>query len=398
MNRNRLSLTFSRYVFWHLMTRVLTYLFLLMLLISIIDIAELFRRVGDKEGISFLTVLIMQGVKTPSTIPFLLPFSVLFGAMHSFHSLRNQNEIVIARTSGLSLFKLMIPPMIFAFVYAVFALVVVDPVSSATSQRYDVMEKKIFGSGGRNLTVSTDGIWFRDQNNTFATIIHGDGVDGTVAEVINPVVYVFDKNNRILNRYYPEKMLLKDKYWEVNGGVMMGPAGRVTSLDTAQIDTTLTRRDLNHSNKRPETIALISLWGYISVLERTGLPSLGHESYFYSKLALPFVLIGMVMIAGRFTLILTGRRRATHLIVFSIVFGVLFYFLNDFLYVMGTTGRLPPIIAGLAPGIIMSVLGTGMLISVKMTVQVLFKKLIIDILLSIIVRIFRIIFLTWFIF
>ena len=73
-------------------------------------------------------------------------------------------------------------------------------------------------------------------------------------------------------------MLLKDKYWEVNGGVMMGPAGRVTSLDTAQIDTTRTRRDLNHSNKRPETIALISLWGYISVLERTGLPSLGHES------------------------------------------------------------------------------------------------------------------------
>ena len=40
MNRNRLSLTFSRYVFWHLMTRVLTYLFLLMLLISIIDIAD----------------------------------------------------------------------------------------------------------------------------------------------------------------------------------------------------------------------------------------------------------------------------------------------------------------------------------------------------------------------
>ena len=53
MNRNRLSLTFSRYVFWHLMTRVLTYLFLLMLLISIIDIAELFRRVGEGKGSVF---------------------------------------------------------------------------------------------------------------------------------------------------------------------------------------------------------------------------------------------------------------------------------------------------------------------------------------------------------
>ena len=69
----------------------------------------------------------------------------------------------------------------------------------------------------------------------------------------------------------------------------------------------------------------------------------------------------MVMIAGRFTLILTGRRRATHLIVFSIVFGVLFYFLNDFLY-YGDIRAPAPIIAGLAPGMIMSVLGTGMLI------------------------------------
>lgn len=362
MNGTRLSITFSRYVFWHLMLRVLLFLMGGIVLIGLIDIAELFRRVGDKEGVGFLTVLVMQGVKTPSTIPFLLPFSVLFGAMHSFHSLRAQNEIVIARTSGMSLLKLMVPPIVFALVYAVFALVVIDPVSTATSQRYDVMEKQIFGSGGRNLTVSTEGIWFRDQNKRYATIIHGDAIDSAAAEVINPVLYTFDDNDLILNRYYPEKMVLKDRFWDIEGGIMMGPAGRVTPIERAQIDTTLTRRDLSHSNKRPETIPLFSLWNYISVLERTGLPSLGYESYLYSKLALPFVLIGMVMIAGRFTLILTGRRKATHILVFSIVFGVLFYFLNDFLYVMGTSGRLPPPIAGFAPGVIMTVLGTGLLI------------------------------------
>lgn len=362
MNRNRLSITLSRYLFWHMMMRVLLVMLGGIVLIGIIDIAELFRRVGDKEGVGFLTVLVMQGVKTPSTIPFMLPFSVLFGAMYSFHTLRAQNEIVIARTSGLSLLKLMIPPIVFAVIYAIFALVVIDPVSSATSKRYDVMEQEILGSGGRNLSVSTEGIWFRDQNKRYATIIHGDAIDSASSEIINPVVYTFDQNERILNRYYPESMILQENYWDLQGGLMMGPVGRVTPIDHAQIDTTLTARDLSHSNKRPETIPLFSLWNYISVLERTGLPSLGYESYLYSKLALPFVLIGMVMIAGRFTLTLSGRRKTTHVLVFSIVFGVLFYFLNDFLYVMGTSGRLPPLIAGFAPGFTMTVLGTGLLI------------------------------------
>jgi lipopolysaccharide export system permease protein len=331
-------------------------------LIGIIDIVELFRRVGDKEGVGFLTVLVMQGVKTPSTIPFLLPFSALFGAMYSFYSLRSQNEIVIARTSGLSLIKLMMPAIFFAFIYGVFALLVIDPVSSATNQRYDTMEKEILGSGGRNLTVSTEGIWFRDQNSSYATIIHGSAIDNSAAEVLNPVIYTFDNNDRIINRYYPDRMLLKEGYWEIEGGITLGQAGRVSELDRDQIETTLTRRDLNRSNKRPETIALFSLWNYISVLERTGLPSLGYEAYLYSKLALPFVLIGMVMIAGRFTLPLTGRRKVTHLLVFSICLGVLFYFLNDFLYVMGSSGRLPPPIAGFAPGVTMTVLGAGLLI------------------------------------
>ena len=362
MNGNRISITFSRYVFWHLMVRVLLFLLGGIALISIIDIAELFRRIGDKEDVGFLTVLIMQGIKTPSTIPFMLPFSVLFGALHSFHALRTQNEVVIARTSGLSLIKFMVPPIVFAVVYGVFAWVVIDPVSSATSQRYDVMEKQILGSSGRNLTVSTDGIWFRDQNSTIATIIHGDAIDAEAAEVINPVIYVFDDKNRILSRYYPDQMTLKDSYWQIEGGFMMGTAGRVTPVDVAQVDTSLTRRDLNNSNKRPETLSLISLWQYISVLERTGLPSLGHESYLYSKLALPLVLVGMVMIAGRFTLSLTGRRRVTHVIVFAILIGVLFYFLNDLLYVMGTSGRLPPAVAGLAPGIIMTMLGGALLL------------------------------------
>jgi len=71
--------------------------------------------------------------------------------------------------------------------------------------------------------------------------------------------------------------------------------------------------------------------------------------------------VGMIMIAGRFTLVYSNRQGWTHLVVLTLGLGLVFYFFKDFLYVLGSSGRLPPVLAGSAPGIIMISLGTGLL-------------------------------------
>ncbi|MCE2517051.1 MAG: hypothetical protein J4F41_04290, partial [Alphaproteobacteria bacterium] len=57
-----------------------------------------------------------------------------------------------------------------------------------------------------------------------------------------------------------------------------------------------------------------------------------------------------------------GRATWGHLITVGIGVGLVFYFMKDFLYVMGTSGRLPPFVAGFAPGVIMVTLGIALLI------------------------------------
>lgn len=361
MNRINISQILFRYMVWHLMVRVLLALAAIVTIVGIIDTAELFRRVSDKQGVSSITVLAMEAMKMPSTIPELLPFGVLIGAIISFQKLRLSNEIMIARTSGLSLIRLIFAPSVFAFGFAIFALIVIDPIASATSKRYENMEREVFGASGRNLSVSTEGIWFRDQTPNLSVIIHGEAIGSDYASITKPTLYSFDSNLEIIARYYPDELLLKEGYWELQGGFYMARNGKITPIEGRQIQTTLRQRDLSHSNKKPETIPIFELWNYIEVLERAGLPTLGHASYLYSQLALPFVLIGMVMIVGRFTLSFTKRSGWTHLVTFSLVSGLLFYFIKDFLYVMGTSGRLSPFVAGFAPGMIMICLGTVLL-------------------------------------
>lgn len=362
MNTTRLSFTLTKYLIRHSGLRILLAIGIIVTTIAVIDTAELFRRVSNKEAVSAVSVLFMEGIKLPSTLPTLIPFGVLIGLIASFQKLRSSNEVVIARTNGISLIKLSIPASIFVLGLSLFSLIVIDPIASATKKRYLNLEEQIFGGNGRNLTVSTEGIWLRDRNSNLTMIIHGDGINTADVSLINPLVYTFDMDNTLISRFYPETLSLKKGYWEISGGNVIRQDGKVQTVDETQISSSLSQRDLTHSNKRPETIPIFELWGYIDVLEQAGLPSLGHSSYLYYQLSTPLVLIGMVLIVARFTLSPTGRVGWGHLVIFTIVTGLVFYFAKDLLYVMGASGRLPPFVAGFAPGVMMMGIGIVLLI------------------------------------
>ena len=355
------SLILFRYMFFHQTKMVAMALLGILAIFGVLDMAELYRRASEKEGIPLLTVFLMEAFKIPSMLPELIPFAVLIGSILSYHRMRLSNEIAIARTSGLSQIRLVFPGSMFALALSVIMLVVLDPIASATSARYDAMEDEAFGSGSRNLTVSTEGVWFLDQGGSVSRIIHGESIGLLESSISNPVVYSIDAEDRIIARYYPEEMTLRDGFWDLRGGQYMDEDGQVFPMEDRQILTDLRQRDLSNSNKPPDTVPLLELWNYIEVLQSAGLPTLGHASYLYAQLSLPLVLIGMVMIVAWLTLGFRSRGGWVHLVVLSIVSGLIFYFIKDFLHVMGTSGRLPPIVAGFAPGLIMVCLGTALL-------------------------------------
>jgi len=361
MNKSRLSMTLMLYLMRHTGLRILAATGAVVMLVAIIDTSELFRRVSNKESVTSFSVLMMEAVKIPSTLPLLIPFGVLIGLIISFQKLRSTNEIVIARTNGLSLLKIATGPIILVSLLSLLALIIIDPIASATRKRYEALEENLFGGNGRNLTVSTEGIWFRDRNENIGMIIHGDEIDTQSLALINPLVYTFDQDNKLIARYYPESLALDEGYWRITGGDVIDQTGKATAVDETIIKSSLSQRDLTHSNKRPETIPLFELWGYIDVLNKAGLPSLAHSSYLYYQLSTPFLLIGIVLIVARFTLNLTSRKGWGHMFIFTVTFCLGLYFIKDLLYVMGSSGRIHPFIAGFSPSFLMIIIGTGLL-------------------------------------
>ncbi len=357
-----LPLTLTFYIMRHTASRILLSIVAIIIIFAVFDTVEIFRQLSDKAGRSTFSVFSLELTRLPSILPTLIPYGVLIGLVISFQSLRISNQIIVARTNGLSLLKIITGPVICVLALAIFTLAAIDPIASATRKRYEQMEQAIFGNKARNLTVSTEGIWLRDRNDNNAMIIHGDEINTDNFHLNNALVYTFAADGTLDSRYYPEKLSLQDGYWQIDGGKIIHTDGTVAPNQSVKLISSLSQDDLTRSNKRPETIPIVELWRYIDVLNKAGLPSLAHSSYLYYQLSLPLILAGMVMIVGSLTLSITARVGWGKITLGAIVLGLGFYFAQDFLYNMGKSGRLSPLIAGFAPGVLMIAFGTVSLI------------------------------------
>ena len=84
----------------------------------------------------------------------MLPFAILFGTMLAFWRLTRNNELVIARAAGVSVWQFLTPAVLVALLVGIFAVTVFDPVASFTQAAYEKLESRVLRQGSDQLLVS----------------------------------------------------------------------------------------------------------------------------------------------------------------------------------------------------------------------------------------------------
>ena len=77
---------------------------------------QLMRRAADIPNLSAWMVAKTSFFRVPQLTERLLPFSVLVGAMSCYLALSRRNELVVARSAGMSAWQFVAPALIVAFV------------------------------------------------------------------------------------------------------------------------------------------------------------------------------------------------------------------------------------------------------------------------------------------
>ena len=107
---------------------------------------------------------------------------------------------------------------------------------------------------------------------------------------------------------------------------------------------------------------------FISLLKESGFSATKHQMYLYKTIFLPLYLIGLILIAGSFTIKFTKTKAKTFfLILTGTITGFLIHILSETIYSLVIAGKLPTLLASLSPSIITIMVGVYFVIHFEQT-------------------------------
>ena len=279
-------------------------------------------------------------------IPMFLPLAVFMGTLVAFYNLTKSSELIIISGAGLSPFQISRPFLFGAFVVGLFTAAIINPLSVGFTTR---------NLTNNQLKLIDNAIWLREASNDGFLTARADGLNVSKNKdiIFNDITILLqDKNFKLRERISTNRATLSHNGIDTNTATIINSDG-ITKHESRHIDTQLTPETILDRYLQPNQISFWKLPSFISKMNNIGISARGHLVQFWTLLFLPLNMMAMVMLGIAFSQT-KQRRNYSFGIKFSI--GILtcfaLYFIVNLFNALGNTGALPPLIAIIAPQII----------------------------------------------
>ena len=323
------SRTLVRYFGMRFLGAVTSVFLGIFVLIVLVDYIELMRRAADIPNLSAWMVAKTSFFRVPQLTERLLPFSVLVGAMTCYLALSRRNELVVARSAGMSAWQFVAPALIVAFVMGIAATAVYNPLSAAMREWSKKLEAEMFGDTKNVMQQqSAAGFWVRQRSADGQAIIFAVSSQEQGVRLDGVTVFTFDPAGKALERIEAKRATLEPGQWRLEQARIYVSGEPPRDRDTLTLKTSLTSAQVRESFSTPETVPFWELPAYIEIAERSGLVAAGYKLQFHTLIARPFLLCGMVLLACSVSLRFFRFGGVPRMVLSGVAAGFLLYVLS----------------------------------------------------------------------
>jgi lipopolysaccharide export system permease protein len=359
-----LSATIARYLAKHYLISLLLIVAILVTVGFVFDSLELLRRASKRPDVSPGIVLQMALLKLPDLAQQLLPFGVLFGAAFSFWRLSRNQELVVVRGSGLSVWQFVLPATAVAILIAIAKLGIVNPVAAVMHDRFERLESRLLEGRASRVDLAATGFWLRQTDALGSTVLHARAVNPRSFELQNVLVIFFNQQNAYTGRLDAASAVLESGAWVVQNAWSNRPAQDPLFVERVRLPTDLSRAAIEESFAAPASISFFRMPQFIETLEDAGFPATGLRLHFQALLASPLLYAGLVLIAAAFSLG-PPRRNPGWMAGGVVAAGFALFFLQDMIETLGRSGTIPVTLAAWAPAALIVLAGLVALLTIE---------------------------------
>lgn len=313
---------------------------------GLIRFVEQLRHMG-RGTYGLLEVLTFVLFSVPRDIEVFFPMAALLGGLIGMGMLASNSELVVMMAAGRSKLNLMASVMKASLIMMLVVLLLGEWVAPQLESKARQLRAQAISGGA--LLSSPNGIWAKDGN----SYIHIGELEET--GVLNKVsVYQFE-NRELHQVIHGERAVYKDNVWQlsqVQYSQLGGQAILNQELPEWEWQSGLTPEKLGVVIVRPESLSLSGLSQYIQYLRGNQQNSSRYELAFWRKVAVPFTVAVMLLVALSF---IFGPLRSVTMgarILLGVITGFAFHMVNEVFGPISQVYALPAIFGAFLPGLL----------------------------------------------
>lgn len=278
-------------------------------------------------------------------MPLFLPMAVFMGTLLASYNLTKSSESIIVSSAGLSPYQAARPLLIGAALIGAFATTVINPYSVRLSTK---------NISADQLKLVDGAIWLREESPAGYITMKAENMGASSEALIfkNATIYVQNTEFKITQRVEAERLTLSNDGFNAQAAIVWNDKAQKhhTSWHSPSL---LNPQNVLDRYMQPDQISFWQLPHFIEKMNDIGLPVRGHLIQFWTLLFLPLTMIAMASLGVAFS---QTRQRRNY--SFSVKFGMgiitcfALYFLLNMFSALGSTGALPPLLAVVAPPLI----------------------------------------------
>ena len=354
--------TLARYFGMRFLTTLIAVLLGIFALVILLDYVEMMRRLSDAPNVSALQVAKTSLFRVPQITERILPFCVLIGAMSCYLGLSRRLELVVSRAAGMSAWQFIAPAIFVALGVGVIATTIYNPIAATLQEKSKRLEAELSGNKQAGLQATVNGFWITQRSENSQSILNAPTSRDKGAILNNVTAFVFDHNNRFLERINATKATLQPGHWRLDEARIYAPGQPPQERERYLLATNLTPEQVRETFSTPETVPFWQLPYFIGMAERAGLTATGYRLQYQKLLARPFMLAAMVMLAAAFSLRFVRFGGVQKMVLGGVACGFLLYVMSKLTDDLSTAELIPPVVAAWLPAAVGAMTGLVVLL------------------------------------
>ena len=304
----------SRYITKQLISNFLMVFFAILSIILMFEGIEALRKIAGHDDISLWFALQLAITRMSKTTEIVIPFVMMVAAMITFWRLSKNNEFVIIRSAGVSMFGFLWPLMIAVFIIGIINVTALNPITSKLYELHEVLDYRLDAHDPNAVLFSSKGLWIReglDDGRVF--LLQAKSLRQEDDAIWMREVSITELNNEThtSKNYEAYFAVLEDDTMNLKDVKVMEGGRPVEFLSSYEYKTNINIQRIKENFVEPNAISFWQLPEAITFYEHAGFSAIRLRMRFFGLLISPFLLVGMMMVAAIF--MLQNTMRGSHL-------------------------------------------------------------------------------------